>query len=145
METKMYYKKLGSTIRFDIGESFPTYKDYFVECNYLYDYKTENYLLNMRLGCKSIDERMMVDVTDIDTQHISGDKRTIIANIRRIVIQACKTGFFDEYVKHFEFVLKCFDIGYEVLEEERSKKIKEEMNKKEENNVNDSNNDKGAA
>lgn len=166
----MYFNKMGATLRFDIGKDYPDYRDFYVECTYKpawnprnnynrynkgenqendiqndgNDINKDKYYLTMRLGIKTIDELIKVDMTNIDTQRISGTRETVKYNIAKIVEQACKSGFFDEYVKHYKYVMKCFEIGNDVLEEERSKKIKEEMNK-EGNSVNDSNNDMSAA
>lgn len=112
------FENKGYVIKVNLPEE-DKYKGYSVECRYLYDTQKEKYSLSMWLICKTIDHRFKIDSQKIDTQYINGTKETIRLNICRIVEQAAQTGFFDEYIEKFEYLMKCFDKGNELFEKER--------------------------
>ena len=92
---------------------------YIADCVYSYDKEKEKYALSMWLRKSGIDDRFKIDSQEIDTQYISGTRENIRENICRIVEYACLSGFFDEYIKRFEYTYKCFDRGNELFESER--------------------------
>lgn len=112
------YKDKGYVIEIDLLKECG-YKGYSVECRYLYDKLKEKYLLSMWIKRNDIEETFKIDSYKVDTQYISGTPETIKNNICKIVEQACLTGFFDYYIKNFEYELKCFDKGNELFEQER--------------------------
>lgn len=112
------YQNKGYTILVPIPEECG-HVGYYAECTYRYDKEKEKYLLSMGLTKEIINDRFKIDNQKIDTQYISGTKETIRNNIRRIVEQASLTGFFDPYIKRYEYTCKCFDKGNELFEKER--------------------------
>ena len=73
----------------------------------------------MWLRKDEINDTFKIDSQEIDNQYISGDKTNIRQNICKIVEQALSSGFFDDYVKRYEYTAKCFARGNELFEEER--------------------------
>jgi len=71
----------------------------------------------MWLKRNDLDEKFKIESEKIDTQFISGTKETIVNNICRIVEQMVINNHFDDYVQRFEYTVKCFEIGCEVLDE----------------------------
>lgn len=97
------------------------YKGYSVECTYKYHKKKEKYLLSMWLKRQDVGDKFKIESQEIDTQYIPGTRETIVENICRIVNQASLSGYFDHYIKRYEYTLKCFDRGDELYEKERLK------------------------
>lgn len=93
------------------------YNGYSVECTYRYNKKEQKYALSMWLKRNDLDEKFKIESEKIDTQFISGTKETIVNNICRIVEQMVINNHFDDYVQRFEYTVKCFEIGCEVLDE----------------------------
>ena len=60
----------------------------------------------------------IVDEQEIDTQYITSEKKDIKKNICRIVEQAYSCGFFDDYIRRFEYTYNCFNRGNEMIEQE---------------------------
>ena len=114
---KMFrYKNKGYTMEIRLPKD--KYKGYSVECRYQYNKKEEKYLISMWLLRDTIDDRFKIDSQKIDTQYISGTRKTIRSNICRIVEQACLTGYFDSFIRDFEKLYECFDKGFELLSKE---------------------------
>ena len=114
--------KEGYTIRIKL----PTvcgYEGYSVKCTYKYNSRKEKYRLSMWLKRDDIDDDFKIDSQEIDTQDIPGTKETIEDNICRIVEQASLSGYFDYYIKRFEYTYHCFERGDELFETERLVKL----------------------
>lgn len=107
------YEDEGHTIKIKLPEECG-YKGYSVECRYLYDKEKEKYQLSMWLKKENINGRFKIDSQEIDTQFIPGTRETIRKNICKIVEQACVSGFFDYYIKRYQYTHKCFTIGDEL-------------------------------
>lgn len=112
------YENKGYTIEIKLPGKYK-HDAYSVECTYRYDKEKEKYLLSMWLKRKDIGDKFKIDSQEIDTQYISGTRENIRQNICRIVKQATLSGFFDDYVKRYEYTCKCFDRGDDLFEKER--------------------------
>ena len=112
----MVAKYKGTTLEFDLGKY--GYKGYNAVCTYRYNKRIDKYSLEMELKYKDIGGSFRIDRQEIDTQYISGCRKTITDNISRIVEQASLSGFFDEYIKRYEYIYQCFYKGNELLEKE---------------------------
>ena len=112
------YENKGQIIEIKLPEECG-YKGYSVECRYQFDKSKEKYLISMWLRKDEINDTFKIDSQEIDSQYISGDKTNIRQNICKIVEQASLSGFFDDYVKRYEYTAKCFARGNELFEEER--------------------------
>ena len=113
----MTAKYKGVTLEFDLKEY--GYEGYVAACTYRYYKKLDKYSLEMELKHVDIGDGFRIDRQEIDTQYISGTRETITDNICRIVEQACLSGFFDEYIKRYEYTYQCFDKGNDLFEKER--------------------------
>ena len=109
-------KNKGYTIEISINNL--GYPDYSVECTYYFDKKRDKYSLSMWLSRKDIEAKINIG-TKIDTQYITSEKENIRDNICLIVERAAQSGFFDEYVHAYEYMLSCFDKGNTFFEQER--------------------------
>ncbi len=105
----------GYTIDIDLPKD--KYNGYSAECTYRFDKKNQKYALSMWLKRNDLDEKFKIESEKIDTQYISGTKETITENICRVVEQMVIGNRFDEYVKRFEYTVKCFEVGCEALNE----------------------------
>ncbi|KAI4445079.1 hypothetical protein C823_007583 [Eubacterium plexicaudatum ASF492] len=113
----MFKRRKGYTIEFDFPEK-STCNGYSVTCTYKYNKKIDKYALEMELKNKDIGDSFRIDRQEIDTQYISGNKDNIEDNVKRIVQQAMFSGFFDKYIKRYEYTVKCFEKGNEYYEQE---------------------------
>lgn len=111
------YKDRGHVIDVYLPKS-----SYYVECRYFYSKDDEKYSLDMWLRKDDFDDKFKIDGQNIDIQLISGDRLTIRTNICRVVEYAYQSGFFKKYMERFEYTYKCFDAGYEVLEQAQGDK-----------------------
>ena len=110
--------KEGYTIRIKLPAE-QGQKGYFVKCTYKYKKAKEKYLLALWLKREDIEEDFRIDAQEIDAQLSPGTRETIENNILRIIMQANETGYFDRYIKRFEYTCKCFERGNELFEQER--------------------------
>lgn len=108
----------GYTIRIFLPEECG-YEGYSVKCTYKYIKSQEKYRLSMWIHRKDIDDDFKIDSQEIDTQLIRGSKETIENNIYRIVQQASLSGFFEPYIRRFEYTYNCFEKGDELYEKEK--------------------------
>ena len=117
----------GNTLTIELSDF--GYKDYFVECAYHFNKYQKKYSLSMWLNRNDMEDRMRLSSKKVDTQYISGDRDTIVENICRVVHQASTVPnddgerYFDRFVERYEYELKCFEIGNELLEQERLEKL----------------------
>ena len=112
------YKNKGYTIEINLPSECG-YEGYSVECTYKYIKSKEKYSLSMWLKHDDIDDKFKIESQEIDTQYIRGTRETITENICRIVEQASLSGYFDHYIKRYEYTYKCFDRGDKLFEKER--------------------------
>lgn len=110
--------KEGYTIRIKLPAKYGQ-EGYSVKCTYKYKKAKEKYMLALWLKRDDIEENFRIDAQEIDAQLIPGTRETIENNILRIVRQANETGYFDRYIKRFEYTCKCFEKGNELIEQER--------------------------
>lgn len=117
----------GNTLMIELSDF--GYENYIAECTYYFDKKKDKYSLSMWINRKDIEDRMRLSSKKVDTQYIPGIKETIVENICRIVHQAATVAdedgvrYFDRFVERYEYELKCFEIGNELLEQERLGKL----------------------
>lgn len=119
--------KEGYTIRIKLPEECG-HEGYSVKCTYKYKKAKEKYLLALWLKRDDIDDDFRIDAQEIDAQYISGTRENIENNIIRIVRQASLSGYFDRYIKRFEYTCQCFERGNAMFEQERLNENKSEVN-----------------
>ena len=106
-----------TTITIDLPEECG-YEGYSVDCSYSFDNNQKKYLVSMELFRDDISDKQ-----SIDSQYINGDKTIIEHNIQQIIKYASMSGYFDKYIKKYEYTYKCFDKGNEFFEEKSSKQL----------------------
>lgn len=111
------YAYLGETIEIKLPEECG-HTGYSAKCTYRYLKSKEKYRLSMWLHRDDIDDDFKIDSQEIDTQYIRGTRQTIIENIYRIVLDGSLGGFFEPYIKRFEYTYDCFEKGDEMYEKE---------------------------
>lgn len=111
------YENLGTTIEVKLPNQ-EGYRGYSAVCRYIFDHDVEKYRLSMWLHNEEIDDLFKIDEQEIDTQYITSEKKDIKKNICRIVEQAYSCGFFDDYIRRFEYTYNCFNRGNEMYEQE---------------------------
>ena len=111
------YENLGTTIEVKLPNQ-DGYQGFSAVCRYIFDHEVEKYRLSMWLHHEEIDDLFKIDEQEIDTQYITSEKKDIKKNICRIVEQAYSCGFFDDYIRRFEYTYNCFNRGNEMIEQE---------------------------
>lgn len=111
------YENLGTTIEVKLPNQ-DGYQGFSAVCRYIFDHDVEKYRLSMWLHNEEIDDLFKIDEQEIDTQYITSEKKDIKKNICRIVEQAYSCGFFDDYIRRFEYTYNCFNRGNEMYEQE---------------------------
>ena len=92
----------GYTIEIELPEECG-YTGYSIECTFRYLKSQEKYLVSMWLKRNDISDRFKIDSQEINTLPLSGTKETIVDNICRVIEQGSLSGFFDDYIKRFEY------------------------------------------
>lgn len=120
------YENLGTTIEVKLPDQ-DGYRGYSAVCRYIFDHDVEKYRLSMWLHYEEIDDLFKIDAQEIDTQYITSEKKDIKKNICRIVEQMYSCGFFDDYIRRFEYTYDCFNRGNELMEAEQEIKSQEAL------------------
>lgn len=109
----------GYTIEIKLPEECANgYKGYSIECTYRYLKSQEKYLISMWLKREDISDKFKIDSQEVNTLPLSGTKETIVDNICRVIEQGGLSGFFDEYIRRFEYTYNCFERGNDIYEME---------------------------
>lgn len=104
------YKKMGQTITIDLPQDCG-YTGYAVQCTYQKSDKPGKYLLSLLLFRNNPSYKLDIGLQEIDTQYISGTEESIEDNVNRIVKQASMSGFFEKYIKKYEYTQRCLLLG----------------------------------
>jgi len=96
-------KRAGYTIEIDLTNL--GYEGFTARCTYKYDFEKNKYLLTMWLKKEGMEWLL-----EIDSQYISGTRKTIEDNIYNIVEYAGHTTYFDPYVTEFTKMQTCHQI-----------------------------------
>lgn len=104
----MRYRNKGHMIEFELKDG------YFIHCNYEFKKENNKYQVNLYLTRNDIN---LLD--KIDTYYLEGDKGMIKAVVAKFVEEKYNEGFFNYYIERIVYMLKCFDKGNELFENER--------------------------
>ena len=63
-------------------------------------------------------------VQELENTKFSSDIKTIKIDITKYITEKLNSGFFDYYIKRYEYQQKCFERGNEMFEQERIKNDK---------------------
>ena len=93
----------GYTIRVQLPEECG-HEGYWIECTYKYIKKIDRYSLEMWLMRNDIDSEFQISSQEIEKQYISSSKETVEDNICKIINDASLSGYFEEFIKRFEYI-----------------------------------------
>lgn len=102
-------EKEGYTIIIRLPEECG-YTGYSVKCTYKYIKQKEKYSLSMWLMKSASYDKFKINLLEIGTEYIYSSKSNVENNIRKLVINAALSGYFDEYVECFDS-LYGYDMG----------------------------------
>lgn len=100
------------TIEIDLRNN---YKVIALSC---WDRNEEKYIIRLMLHEKTIDMWSLVEKAE-NLEFKDSDFKTIKVDIANKVEEMLKDGFFDYYIKRYQYEQKCFDKGNEFFEKER--------------------------
>ena len=75
------------------------------------------YIVELRIKENTIEKWDLIEKAE--SLEFNVDYKIINKAILKHVATLLSNGFFDYYIKRYEYELKCFDIGYEIAEKER--------------------------
>ena len=75
------------------------------------------YVVQLMLKENTVDKWVLIEKAE--SLEFNVDYKIINKAILKHVATLLSNGFFDYYIKRYEYELKCFDIGYEIAEKER--------------------------
>ena len=93
------------------------YRGYSATCRYKYNKKDNKYIVSMWLQHTSFDGLFRIEYEGIDTQPLSGTRKTIRENICRVVEQMVRNGYFDLFIDRYEYDMECCEKGSEIVEQ----------------------------
>lgn len=78
---------------------------------------TDNYDVCLMLKQNTVNTWTLIE----EAEHLifNATEKTIYSAILKSTSNYLKEGFFDHYINRYEYELKCFDIGNELIEKER--------------------------
>ena len=96
------------------------YNDYSVIAIKIWNPDEHKYNVQLMLKENTVDKWVLIEKAE--SLEFNVDYKIINKAILKHVATLLSEGFFDYYIERYEFELKCFDIGYETLENEKSNK-----------------------
>jgi hypothetical protein len=110
---KLIYKKIGNdSIAIDL------HNDYTVIAMELYNYETKKYEVTFYLKENSVDLHDLIE--EQEKIEFDVDYKIINSAILKHVANLLSEGFYEKYISRYDYMLKCFDKGNELLESERT-------------------------
>ena len=109
---KLTYKKIGNdTISIDLHNGYTV----IAMQRFDYDLKTHKITLYIRDNTSTL-----LDLIEKqENVEIEAENKSIYSVILKHIANLLSEGFFDYYVKRYEYMMKCFDKGHELFEAER--------------------------
>ena len=93
------------------------HNDYSVIAIKSWNSEEHNYVVQLMLKENTVDKWVLIEKAE--SLEFNVDYKIINKAILKHVATLLSNGFFDYYIKRYEYELKCFDIGYEIAEKER--------------------------
>ena len=90
------------------------HNDYSVIAIKSWNSEEHKYVVQLMLKENTVDKWVLIEKAEFNV-----DYKIINKAILKHVATLLSNGFFDYYIKRYEYELKCFDIGYEIAEKER--------------------------
>lgn len=109
---KLTYTKIGNdTISIDLHNGFT------IVAMELYDYDSRNYKVSLYIRDNTttlLDLIEKQENVEFDTTY-----KSINSAVLKYVAELLSEGFFNYYIKRYDYMIKCFDKGHELFEKER--------------------------
>lgn len=119
----LHYINKGTTIEIEMPAK---YKDYSVTATFVPKKdETDKYLLSLSVFNNTVRDTLPIKEQEVDTQIITSPFKMVKVTICKMVEQLCQGDFFDKYVNLYEYYIRCFEIGNEILEKERLSKCQD--------------------
>ena len=93
------------------------HNDYSVIAIKSWNSEEHKYVVQLMLKENTVDKWVLIEKAE--SLEFNVDYKIINKAILKHVATLLSNGFFDYYIKRYEYELKCFDIGYEIAEKER--------------------------
>lgn len=93
------------------------HNDYSVIAIKIWKPEEHKYVVQLMLKENTVDKWDLIEKAE--SLEFNVDYKIINKAILKHVATLLSDGFFDYYIKRYEYELKCFDIGYEIAEKER--------------------------
>jgi hypothetical protein len=77
----------------------------------------DNFKVTLYLKSNDIDVWSLIE--EKEKINFNSDVKSIRSDIARYITQLSIEGFFEKYIKRYEYELRCFDIGHDILEKEK--------------------------
>ncbi len=109
---KLTYKKIGNdTLAIDLQNG------YTVIATELFNHEAKKYEITLRIKDNTVDILDLIEKQE--KVEFDANYKTINSAILKYVATLLTDGFFDYYIKRYDYMMKCFDRGHELFENER--------------------------
>lgn len=102
------YKILGGSVL-----DFDLHNDYRIIAIINWNFNKQNYEVTLYIKENTVD--MLDLIQETENTEIKSEKSSIKLNVAKYVSDLFEKGFFDHYIKRYEYMLKCFDKGDDLL------------------------------
>ena len=116
MQPKLTYEKYKG---FEDIITIDLHNNYTIIAIKNYNREKHNYSIELRIKENSIEKWDLID--DAENLVFNTNYKYINVAILKQVSKFLAEGFFEEYIKRYDYEMSCFDIGNEVIEKERLK------------------------
>lgn len=99
------------TIEFDLRNG------YFVKIDFTENKETDDYHIEGYIRSKDI--KLWSYISSLYNDHFISDKESVKTNIAKYITVLLDIGYFDDYIKQYEYEQKCFNLGNDLLESQR--------------------------
>lgn len=82
-----------------------------------WDNEKKKYYTTLRLRENTVEKWDLIE--EAANTEMESDMKTIKRDLAQYVTNLLTDGFFKKYVERYEYELKCFDRGFEIMEKER--------------------------
>lgn len=119
MKRLKYRKSSDYTLDIDLENG------YWLRADALYNHDSKRYEMAFYIKENTIDKYAAIET--LNNEHITfpGERKTIKTEILRYISSLLSQNYFDECIDHYEYEIKCFDMGHELFEEEKYRKYLE--------------------
>lgn len=114
MNEKLRYIKTA-----DLVLDIDLHNGYWIKAFAIYNYDTRTYDISFYLREKTMDR--LVQIETPNAVSFNATYKTIGSAILKYVSTLLSEGYFQDHIATYEYEIKCFDLGLDLLEEENRK------------------------